>query len=283
MSARPADAVMRTGDLPALPAVALELIRSLGDEAAGSAALASTIACDPALVAKTLRLANSPFYGVSRTVDTVADAVAILGTRTLRGMASAASLMLGLAARCGPAFDQTAFWRHALGTALSAEALARVLGRDEELAFTLGLLHDIGRLALAAVAPASHAAVLEQQRRTDSPVLEAERAVLGTDHAALGALAAEHWRFAPRIVRAIAEHHAPPDDVAAWEADLLHVADNVAHALDLTHSADDQVPPLSLASWQRLALDERHCREAFAQVEARHESICAALLGDAAI
>lgn len=269
-------------ELPPLPAVVLELIQSLGNEGFGAEQLANTISRDQAIAAKTLQLANSSFYGLSRQVSTVAEATAILGVRTLRSVAMSAGLAKCFdQARC-PGFDYTAFWRHSIGTAMCAASLARVRCRDEGLAFTLGLLHDIGRLVLACTTPVLYAAVVERQQRGDETLLESERAVLGTDHAAVGATVAEHWKFAPAVVGAIAEHHAPAavdgNPLAPSQTDLLHVADNIAHALDLSHAPDDQVPPLSMAAWNRLALDERECRDVFEQTEAQHEVVCAALL-----
>lgn len=267
-------------DLPALPAVVLELIESLADEAFGAHDLAAKISSDPALAAKTLRLANSSFYGMSRQVTSITDATAILGFRTLRGVVVAAGIAGHFEGALCPGLDFKAFWRHSFGTALCSAALAKVLRLDEGLAFMLGLLHDIGRLALANGFPEAYGEVLDCQRLRDCPALEAERTVLGIDHAVVGGLIAEHWHFAPRVAQAIASHHEPvtPGDGRPTFADLIHVADNVAHALDLSHAEADLVPPLSMPSWSRLALDEATWRQVFARTEAEHQSVCAALL-----
>ena len=265
-------------ELPALPAVVMELIQSLGDEDISAAQLALKISRDQALSAKTLRLANSSFYGMSRQVSSITDATAILGLRTLRSVAMAAGVAGSFSATACVGFDFKAFWRHSIGTALCARSLAVVLKREAETAFTLGLLHDIGRLALASAFPKEFSETLRHQREQDRVPLEAERAVLGTDHAVVGGLIAEHWRFAPSIVQAIVTHHDPVAETGASLADLLHVADNMAHALDLSQTEDDMVPPLSMAAWSRLAINEDQCRQIFQQTESQHESVCQALL-----
>ncbi|MEO5732161.1 MAG: HDOD domain-containing protein [Rubrivivax sp.] len=266
-------------DLPALPAVVVELIQSLGQSDISANELAQKISHDQALAAKALRLANSSFYGMSRQVTSLADATAILGLRTLRSVATAAGLAGALSADRCAAFDFKAFWRHSIAAALCAQKLARARGMDEDTAFVLGLLHDIGRLALASAFPQALGEAIAHQRAHDCLPQEAEQVVLGTDHAVVGALIAEHWRFTPGIVAAIRGHHAPSDDANRPALiDIVHVADNIAHALDLSHAEDDIVPPLCMDAWLRLAPTEAECREVFRRVEAEHASVCAALL-----
>lgn len=266
-------------DLPALPAVVAELIQSLGESDISADELALKISRDQALAAKALRLANSSFYGMSRQVTSLADATAILGLRTLRSVATAAGLAGTLPTSTCVSFDFKAFWRHSIATALCAQGLARVRSLDEDTAFVVGLLHDIGRLALASGFPQAFGEALAYQRAQDCLPLEAERFVLGTDHAVVGALIAEHWCFTPCIVESIRQHHDPAASSAEPSlADVVHIADNVAHALDLSHAPDDIVPPLSMDAWLRLALTERECRDVFRRAEAEHESVCHALL-----
>lgn len=137
--------------LPSLPAVVLELIASLDDDDddADSDVLAGKIALDQALSAKALRLANSPFYGLRREVMSVRDAVAVLGFRTLRNLATTAALVDAFGRNGNPSFGFLAFWRHSVGTALCARSLVSHLGMRADVAYTAGLVHDIGRLVLA--------------------------------------------------------------------------------------------------------------------------------------
>ena len=99
-------------ELPALPAVVLELIQSLGDSEVSAEQLAAKISQDQAIAAKTLRLANSSFYGLPRQVTSIAEATTILGLRTLRSVATAAGLAGGFASSRCEGFDFDAFWRH---------------------------------------------------------------------------------------------------------------------------------------------------------------------------
>ena len=267
-------------ELPALPALVLELIQSFDREGASSEELSLMIASDQALAAKTLRLANSSFYGMPGQITSISDATTVLGVRTLRNVASAALLTGHFASACS-ALDFQAFWRHALGTALCSAAVARATKVDEGMAFTLGLLHDIGRLALASAFAPAFADVLAYEQAHDCPSLEAERAVLGIDHAGVGALITRHWNFSDFLVVAVAAHHEPPprDGQGASWCDLLHVSDNIAHALDLSNLDGDAVPLLSMPAWLRVGLAPSACRDVFKQVHAQHGAMCSALLG----
>ena len=263
-------------DLPPLPSVVLELVESLGHEELSAAQYAAKISRDQALAAKTLRLANSSFYGRGRQVRSVAEAISVLGLRTVRSVVTAAGLAGSF--RRHHRFDHDAFWRHSIGSALCSQALAGELGRDDaDLAFTVGLLHDIGRLALASAFTAVYAEAEQWRRDKDCPASDAERAVLGIDHAEVGGLIARQWNFAPAIVDAIREHHAPSvaDDLTL--TGIAHVADAIAHALGLAGDADEAVPALVLPVWAACGLDDAACMRLFARTEAQFLTICEAL------
>jgi len=271
-----ASLVRRIRDLPTPNAVAMQLLVSLADEDLSIEQLTQTISLDQGIVAKVLRLANSPFYGLPRRVTLIADAVAIIGWRSVRNLALAAGLAQGFdIARC-PAFDLGAYWRHSLACALCAEALARGKGQDGGLAFGCGLLHDLGRVALASLAPEDYARVLCWQAEAGARLFEAERACLGLDHAAVGGALTRQWLLAPALVDSVALHHQPPEDGSAPLADLVHVADCVVHGLGLAGSADESVPSLALHSWRRLDMTEPQWFRLFADVESEHAVLCQA-------
>lgn len=264
-------------DLPALPSVVLELVESLGHDELSASQYAAKISRDQALAAKILRLANSSFYGRGRQVRSVAEAITILGLRTVRGAVTAAGLA-GSFSR-NPGFDQITFWRHSLGSALCAQALAGELRRDDaDAAFTVGLLHDIGRLALAHAFAPAYAEAEQWRHAQDCPMGDAELAVLGIDHAEVGGLIARQWNFAPAIVDAICQHHLPPVTAELTLTGIAHVADAFAHALGLAGDADEAVPALVLPVWSACGLDDAACMRVFAHAEAQFETVCEALL-----
>ena len=196
-------------NLPSLPAVVNELIRALDNELTGIQQLAEGIAKDQSLAARALRVANSPFYGVQHKVASIHDAIVILGFRAVGSLVMAASVTNYFPPPTSKVFDPVSFWRHGIGVAISARALAREVGLDAEAAFSAGLLHDIGVLMLLSTHPEAYVPVLEASRERDCPLAAAERDALGFDHAEAGAALAARWQLPDEIARAVAQHHAP--------------------------------------------------------------------------
>ena len=263
--------------LPSLPQAVLDVMRLLGDEDASTADIAACIERDQALTARTLRIANSAFYGVPGRIGTIRNAIGILGLRTVGTLLTTAAVSAQFASAKCPEFQFGTFWRHAIATALMARGLAKQLRLDEDIAFTAGLLHDIGRLALAAQFPAETGQVLRYAREMDMPTLDAERQVLATDHLAVGVLIATHWRFPEVVVAAIEHHHAPLPRTAPTIVDVVHVADAFAHGLDPSDSADEMVPSVELAAWGRLELSVAQCLSVLESTLSGVAGLCEAL------
>jgi putative nucleotidyltransferase with HDIG domain len=268
----------RITQLPALPRAAAAALAMLRDDGSSAEDCARCIATDQALTARVLRLANSAFYGVPGRVGSVNRAIQMLGKRTLRAALTTVALAGQFSAVSCEGFRFDGFWRHTIGTAIGAEAIARACALDDETAFTAGVLHDIGRLALAAHFPRETAAMLELARAQDLPWLEAERIALGTDHAVIGTAIALHWHFPAAVQAAIATHHAPQADGAApGMADVIHVADAIVHALDLAGDADEAVPDIDPQAWTRLGLSGEQVLSLFQCIEQGVTALCAAL------
>jgi putative nucleotidyltransferase with HDIG domain len=268
----------RIAQLPALPRAVAEALAMLRDEDSGADDCARVIGTDQALTARVLRLANSAFYGVPGRVSSVNRAVQMLGKRTLRGALTTVALNGQFSAIQCEGFHFDGFWRHTIGTAIGAEAIARIRTLDDETAFTAGVLHDIGRLALAAHFPRETAAMFELARAHDLPLLAAERLALGTDHAAIGATIASHWNFPAAVQAAIAAHHLPQQNGStAAMADVIHVADAIVHALDLAGESGEAVPDIDPQAWQRVGLSVEQALELFSCIEQGVTALCAAL------
>jgi putative nucleotidyltransferase with HDIG domain len=266
-------------DLPVLPAAVLELLRLVRRDDIDTTSLAAKISYDPGLTAKTLRLANSSFYGVPRHVTSVSDATVVLGLRTVRTLVTAAALAGSFKAPACQGFDFPGFWQHALSAAVSAKLVAATIGFDGETAFTAALLHDVGQLVLATSFPAQFAQVLAQRSASEIEARDAERARLGIDHATLGALLAERWHFPREIVEAISHHHAPPKiDNAAKLVHIVYVAGTLAHLLGLGERSAQAMPDECNEIWTGMDLPTSLWDEIAAQTEQQAQAICAALL-----
>lgn len=265
-------------DLPSLPAVVLELLGDIDQEDVDISVLARKVSLDQALTAKTLRLANSPAFGLQVKVGTIQQAITFLGFQATRKLITAAALSGSFPTGRCPGFDDQAFWRHSIATAACARALARRIRFNQDLAFTAGLLHDIGRLVLVTAQPDAYREVLAWRAVHSCEWREAERAVLGLDHVDAGVALAGHWQFSDAMRQAIAWHHAPETPGAGMLAAIVHVADAIVHALDLSGEAADVVPRVSSVAWDAMGLNEEAYLHLFRETETQFGELSAILL-----
>ncbi|WP_310384204.1 HDOD domain-containing protein [Roseateles sp.] len=259
--------------LPSLPALVLELLASIDQEDSNADALADKLSQDQALTAKTLRLANSSFYGMPHQVTSMQQSIAILGFRTIRSLATTAALIGAFPSAAGAGFDMGGFWRHAYATALFARELAPTLQVNPEQAYTAGLLHDIGLLVLVTQFTDHFAAVLAFQSQADqTPLLEAERATLGLDHARIGHALTSHWKFPEALQHAVTDHHQPaaPDEPALIS--LVRCAVALAVAISPAMDAAQPVPTEVLGICQAIGLDPAASEALVAKVKHHYEA-----------
>jgi putative nucleotidyltransferase with HDIG domain len=254
-------------DLPSLPAVVMELLGDIEQEDVDISVLAKKVSYDQALTAKTLRLANASSFGLQVKVTTIQQAITFLGFQTTRNLITAAALTGCFPSGRCPGFDDKAFWRHSIATATCARALARRLRFNPDVAFTAGLLHDIGRLMLVTAYPAAYSDVLAWRTRHGGDLQDAERAVLGLDHVDAGVALAEHWNFSGTMRQAIAYHHAPETPGAGFLAAIAHVANAIVHALDLAGEDDESVPRVADVAWDAMGLNEEAYLHLFRETE----------------
>jgi len=225
----------RIKSLPPAPVVLARVMSIMEDPKSGSRELISAIEVDPGVTANVLRTCNSPAYVGSRALSTLEEAVHRVGMRTvvqLATMGGAESLLNGTHEGYGLAAGD--LWRHSLSVALGCRLLARRVGFDRvSLAFTGGLLHDLGKIVLDVFLRRRYGEV-RQKVEQGSTFQEAEREVLGMDHADLGSRIAESWSFPPPLLAMIRHHHRP--DEAPEDADLcslVHLADALSHWLGI--------------------------------------------------
>ena len=270
--------VSKVRDLPTLPLIVTELIATFDQADVSTGELAAKVSKDQALTAKTLRLANSSFYGLQCKVRTIDQAIAVLGFDSVRALVTSAGIIGTFGGAEAGGFDLARFWRHAVGTALCAKSLARLTGRNQEFAFVSGLLHDIGRLVLVTICPKEYDEAIAYRAAHDCEMLSAERAVLSIDHAVVGRALAEHWKFPELIRRAIANHHTPAGQDLGDIASVVHVADAIVHALDLAGQDDEQVPAIVQNAWDSLRIDAAGLRRVFADTESEFDNACQILI-----
>lgn len=274
----PQQIVESVRDLPSMPAVVMELLSSIDNEEIDIVVLAKKVSYDQALTARTLRLANSSSYGLQIKVTTIQQAITYLGFQTTRNLITAAAVTGCFPSGLCPGFNDKAFWRHSIATAACARSLARRMRFNQDVAFTAGLLHDIGRLVLVTADPKAYGDVIARHAREDSEWEEAERAVLGVDHVEAGAALAQHWNFSDTIRQAITYHHAPETPGAGFLAAIVHVANAIVHALDIAGEDDERVPRIATIAWDAMGLNEEAYLHLFHETELQFAEMSAVLM-----
>jgi HD-like signal output (HDOD) protein len=190
--------------LPAFSPIAVKLMSLVADENVSFKEVAKLIALDPALSGRTLRMANSGLYARRQEVHSVLHAIAIVGLDRLTQMAVTAALWRGVPHRTSPFVK--AWWRHSVATALIGEHTA-VMPIDH--AYTAGLLHGVGQLALLEHGGQEYVQVVNESVSSGLDLQENERAAYGTDHAELAGLILQAWGLPEALQDAAALHHCP--------------------------------------------------------------------------
>lgn len=250
---------------PSLPHAVLDIIRSLDDESLKLEQLARKIESDLGMLAGVLKLVNSPRYGAKGSVASTQQAVMILGFNAVRNLACLGGVSSHFENNCRDLFDFKKFMRHSIGVACCAKSIAKRTRLNPDAAFVSGLLHDVGQLVAAVTLSEELREVMDYKRRHDCHVALAERAVLGIDHAQIGAHLANRWNFPPVIGEAIGSHHQVFEMGGSRMADVVHVAEVLSHALDFGGSG--QVPPLCHDAMIRLDLSFHDMRTHFDEIE----------------
>jgi putative nucleotidyltransferase with HDIG domain len=250
----------RVSAFPAMPGVALELLTLADTPGVAVAQIEGLLKRDPGLTANLLKLANSAYFGLPSKVGSVRQAVMLLGLKRLVQMAVAACAGAMLTSGV-PGYDLAAgeLWRHSLAVSVAAKALARELKLDaaDEI-FTAGLLHDVGKLVLGQFVQEAYPQI-ERALGEGQTFERAETAVLGVDHAAVGAKVLDQWSLPANIVQAVRWHHAPeaaerPDRML----DVVHVANMLCLMIGVGVGREGLCHEPSPVVTQRLGLEPVH-------------------------
>jgi putative nucleotidyltransferase with HDIG domain len=231
--------------LPPFPGVAMRVLQLLSKDDVGFKELTALICSDMALSSEILTLANSAFFCLRSEIRGILHATVLLGLQRVKALALTVSMRVYLTdVLTIPAL--LACWRHSLATALIAEEVVGVSYMDKDAAYTAGLLHDIGRLALAVIHPAQYANFLSSAPRTDAEILEGERQLFEVDHCQAGRWLVEAWKLPKEFVDITSRHHVEINDKFDLFA-VVRFSCALANALGFC-----AIPPLGLPNFEDL-------------------------------
>jgi putative nucleotidyltransferase with HDIG domain len=245
-------------NLVSLPAACVRINEMVEDPHCSADDMGRVINQDPALAARLLRVANSPLYGVAGKIDTVARAVTLLGTRQVQALALATSAVRAFDGIPNNLVSMESFWEHSIYSALAARTLAmECLKSKRETVFVAGLLHDIGQLVLYYRLPelSSQALVAVMEGPGELEAQEAERELMGFDHAEVGGELVRRWGLPLNLQECVAFHHEParatqyPVEVA-----IVHIANSIAALAELDSLDLHEAPRIHPVAWKLTGL-----------------------------
>ncbi len=218
--------------VPVSPA-ALNLVGLLNQPGVSNDDVVSVLKFDNVLTAKLLRACNSPFFGLIEPVSSVEQAVFILGHQQILHIALSIAFS---SIMNSPVPESKELWQHSLVTALAAETISKdhsQLNADPSVAFTAGLLHDIGKLVFGhTLTPDQRTAIAARAVQGRLSRIAAEKQVLGVDHAEVGRCLLQSWRLPDNILEAVGNHHRPVSRPRPELSSVVNVADGLAWSID---------------------------------------------------
>lgn len=244
----------RLSELPSLPTILMDALQQLEGQQ-DMVSLIDKIGRDPVLVARLLRIANSSFYGMSREIGSLREAIVVLGFNRVRDLLISICFSQMLVSQQHH-FDYTDFWHHSMAVADCSRQLARSTGFNPDVAFTAGLLHDIGQLVIVFLYPEE---IVRQIFNTQTEgsfakshheITENERKILTFDHTEIGSKSALYWNFPEVIQQAIEQHETAPLADSTPSVGLLIYSANLL-VIMASSCADDSAVDINL----RVALE----------------------------
>jgi HD-like signal output (HDOD) protein/CheY-like chemotaxis protein len=226
----------RLTKLPSVPAIYVQVLKALRSPDTGLDEVGRLLSQDLALTAKVLQLVNSAAFGLQRDISSLAEAIGHLGIEQTKALVLMAHAFSSFEGNANLPFSIEALWRHSMGTGRLAQWMVRDVTGDLKLAeeaFTAGVLHDVGKLMLGANLPQEYGGIFARARERKIPFATAEREVLGTSHAEVGACLLGTWGLPFGVVEAIAFHHTPSrhPSKAVGPVTAIHVANVLDHEL----------------------------------------------------
>lgn len=223
----------RVKSLPPAPTVLMELLEQFRDQDRDVDRIVALITHEPALAAQVLKLCNSAAYATDHPIADMFEAVSRVGFYEIYRLVAAVVGARALAmAGKSKTVDLSQFWRHSVLAAVAAETMAARYDEGGGVAFTAGLLHDIGKVVFAAVEEAAYAEVIAGVGDSGVALLNAETERFGANHAAIGGRLLARWRLPANLAKAVENHHYPARAIGAERlAAYTSIANELAHVI----------------------------------------------------
>ena len=245
--------------LPEMFSIAIRVAKAIQDPDVNAEQLAKIISPDQSLTTQLLKLCNSAEYGYSKKTATIKEAIPRLGFKTIKNLVFIA-ISQGVLTKPLKGYDleKGALWQNSISCAVYARHLSKVVGYpDPDIAFTAGLLRDIGKLIIHEYIGESYDQIVELVNSENITFAQAEEQILGFNHTEIGARVAEKWNFPSLLTEAIRYHHSPNTAKDFNDIKLLsivHIADAITMMLGSGMGNDGMMYKIEMSALEALQI-----------------------------
>lgn len=265
--------VNRVGQVYSLPVVYMRLTQLIDDPYCDLEDVAKVISEDAGICVRLLKIANSSMYNFPSKIETITRALTVIGTKQLRDLVLATCVIDMFKDIPHDIVDMGSFWRHSIGTGITARVIATYQRENNvERFYLMGLLHDLGRLVMFSHLPDQVRHVMECSVDKKQPIYQIEREILGFDHADVALQLLKTWHLPQSIITAVGYHHKPSQAIDYKnETAVVHLSDIISSSMQLGSSGERYVVPLSDEAWQILNLKASLLPDIIERVESQYE------------
>jgi HD-like signal output (HDOD) protein len=241
--------------LPEIPSIVAELNEVIANPLSLAEDIANVVNKSPSLTATLLKIVNSGLYGCPSRIDKVSQAVTLIGTKEIYGLALGISVVSIFKLIPKEIINMYDFLRHSIGCGIIARILAahKNLPQTEQL-FVSGLLHDLGRVLLYIYFPEDSLNIFDNCRKSNRLLYQEEKEYLGCDHTHIVKHLMQHWKLPMILESNVFCHHDPSQAQHPVPATIVHLADIMVNGLGMGTSGEMFVPPLDCHAWEDLNL-----------------------------
>ena len=282
MIKRPEDLLKGLVQVSSLPVIYTKINEAVNNPRSSMKDISDIIIDDPGLTSRLLQLVNSAFYGFPSKIDTVSRALSIVGTQQIRDLALATSIMSLFKGIPEDLVSMESFWKHSVACGLAAKILAtyRRCEMNVERFFAAGIIHDIGRLIIYKKIPESAREMILRCKANRELLYLVEKEVIGFNHSDLGSVLVRFWNLPPSLEEVVAYHHSPREARRyPIETSVVHVADIIAHAMQMGNSGEQYIPSLDEKALELIGIPLSVLSPTLDQLEREVKDIVQSLFG----
>lgn len=230
-------------NIPTASSIVGEVMRVIYDPKSDAKDIAEIIERDPPISAKILRVANSAYYGSKSSINSLKRAVVVLGFNTVKELITTIALVDNFFdPHSHVGIDRKGLWVHSVATARAAHFLAKKTGIvGDDIAYTVGLLHDIGKVLLSTCLPEEYSEVIYSAETSRTYIVTKEKLLLNIDHCRVGRMVCEKWNLPSDVSLAIESHHTAHENRDPLVS-LIRLADTMTRRANIGNPGDFCVP-----------------------------------------